>query len=579
MARRVLAGLGVSPGVASGCAVALDHEAADGILRIPLSPETVEAECARLRRAVARAREDLSALREETRAELAGDLQAIFEAQALLLEDEALLGRIERWIREHKVNAEWAVHRVEQDLARQFDRLEAPHLRERADDLRDVARHLRRALEGLGCHQLSEVGEKVILVAHDLTPSEVLRLGRQEVAGFALETGGPTSHTAIIARSLHLPLVTGLAGLRDLPLGDRRLLVDGDRGLLVVEPSPAELEQERTRRRAEDRHARDLAATRALAAVTLDGVAVELAANIDLPEEIDEARRVGAAGVGLYRSEFLFIEKSPELPTEDEQVAVLRRLVEGARPHAAVVRTFDLGGRKLAREVMHTDEENPVLGLRGIRLTLARPEVFRYQLRALLRVAAEGDLKVLLPMVAAVEEVRSFRERLAEAASELAAAGVRHRADVPLGVMVEVPAAALIADRLARNVDFFAIGSNDLIQYALAVDRNNEHVSYLYQPLHPAILRMLRSVVDGARGAGIDVSLCGEMAADPVLTPLLLGLGLRRLSMRPGALPEVKARVRSLEAARLTALADRCLEAASAREVEELLAAEVAVAP
>ncbi len=574
--RRVLTGLGVSAGVASGCAVLLDH-GADEILRIPLPADRIDAERQRLRRAVTVAREDLLSLREETRHELAADLVGIFEAQALLLDDEALLGRIERWIGDRRVNAEWAVHRVEQELARQFERLESPYLRERADDLRDVARSLRRALRGLGAHQLSEVGEPVILVAHDLTPSEAVRLGRQQVAGFALETGGPTSHTAIIARSLHLPLVSGLAGIRELPLGDRPVLVDGDRGRVVIDPTPAELEEGRARQRAEDRHAREMAATRSLAAVTADGIGVALMANIDLPEEVDEALLFGAAGIGLYRSEFLFIERSPELPSEDEQVEVLTALVEAAHPHPAVVRTFDLGGRKLAREVMHTEEENPVLGLRGIRLTLGRPQVFRHQIRALLRSALAGDLWVLLPMVAVVEEIHAFRRFVAEAAVELAAAGIPHSTDFRIGIMIEVPAAALISDRLAREVDFFAVGTNDLIQYALAVDRNNEHVSYLYQPLHPAILRMLRFVIDSARRAGIEVSLCGEMAADPALTPLLLGLGLRRLSMAPRALPEIKARVRALEVGRLTALADRCLEATSASEVEALLANEVTV--
>ncbi len=576
MRRQVLTGLAGSPGVATGCAVLLEH-VADQVLRIPLPAGAVEDEVARLRRAVAAAREEIALVRDEARGALAGDLHAVFEAQLLLLEDEALLGHIERWIRDRHVNAEWALHRVEQELARQFERLETPHLRDRFDDVRDVSRHLLRALKGCGTHQLSEIGRDVILVAHDLTPSEAVRLGRQGVDGFALETGGPTSHTAIIARSLHIPLVSGVTGIGAVPLGERALLVDGDRGLVIVEPYAREVEEVRARRAAGQRHTREMAATRELAAVTLDGAAVELMANIDLPEEIDEAKAFGASGVGLSRSEFLFIEKSPELPSEEEQVEVLRRLVESATPHPAIVRTFDLGGRKLAREVMHTAEENPVLGLRGIRLTLARPEVFRHQVRALLRAATCGELWAMLPMVSTIEEVRGFRRAVAAAALELAAEGVPHRDHLKLGVMIEVPSAALIADHLAREVDFFSIGTNDLIQYALAVDRNNEHVSYLYQPFHPAILRMLRFVIDSAGAAGIDVSLCGEMAADAATVPLLVGLGLRRLSMAPRALPEIKARIRSLEAGRLAAVAERCLQAASAAEVEALLAAEAVV--
>jgi phosphotransferase system enzyme I (PtsI) len=348
-------------------------------------------------------------------------------------------------------------------------------------------------------------------------------------------------------------------------------MVDGDRGLVVFEPTEEEVRAARERRQAGDLHAREMTATRALPAETRDGVGVELMVNIDLLEEIEEALQVGAAGVGLYRSEFLYIEKSPALPTEDEQVEVYRALADAVKPHPAIVRTFDLGGRKLARELLDTQEENPVLGLRGIRLTLARPAVFRHQVRALLRAAAGGGLWVMVPMVTAIEELREFRRVLDDTAAQLAAEGVEHSRRFPLGAMIEVPAAALIADRIAREVDFLSIGSNDLIQYSLAVDRGNEHVAHLYQPVHPAILRMVRLVVDGAAAAGIPVSLCGEMAGDPELCPLLLGLGLRRLSVAPRILPEIKARIRTLDAAPLAGLAEEALAAASAEEVRALL--------
>jgi len=298
---------------------------------------------------------------------------------------------------------------------------------------------------------------------------------------------------------------------------------------------------------------------------------VQLMANIDLPEEVDEVPMFGAAGVGLYRSEFLYIEKSPQMPTEEEHVAIYRRLVEFAAPHPAIIRTYDLGGRKLAREMMATREENPVLGLRGIRLTLARPEVFRSQIRALYRAGLYGNLWIMLPLVSTVEEVRQFRAFADEVMAELEREGLPFRRDVRLGVMIEVPAAAVIADILAREVDFFSIGTNDLIQYSMAVDRNNEHVASLYQPLHPAILRMLRFVIDSARAAGIEVGLCGEMAADPRFALLLVGLGLRRLSMSPRQIPEVKSWLREATASGLAELVEGCMEHSTAAEVERHL--------
>jgi phosphoenolpyruvate-protein phosphotransferase (PTS system enzyme I) len=305
--------------------------------------------------------------------------------------------------------------------------------------------------------------------------------------------------------------------------------------------------------------------------VTRDGVPVALMANIDLPEEVEEVALFGAAGVGLYRSEFLYIEKSPRLPTEEEHLEIYRKLIEAAAPHPAIIRTYDLGGRKLAREVMETEEENPVLGLRGIRLTLARRDVFRTQIRALYRAAVYGDLWVMLPLVSRLEEVRSFRAFAAEVLAELANEGLEFRPDIRLGVMIEVPAAAMIADLLAKEVDFFSIGTNDLIQYSLAVDRNNEHVADLYQPLHPAILRMLRFVIDSAQAAGIEIGLCGEMAADPRCALLLVGMGLRRLSVSPRRIPEIKTWIRELSSGELRDLAHRCMQYATAEEVQKHL--------
>jgi phosphotransferase system enzyme I (PtsI) len=312
-------------------------------------------------------------------------------------------------------------------------------------------------------------------------------------------------------------------------------------------------------------------ATRDLAAVTVDGVTIQLMANIDLPEEIEDTVAVGAAGIGLYRSEFLYIEKSPEMPTEEDHLGIYKRLAEAVAPHPLIIRTYDLGGRKLAKEMMDAGGENPVLGMRGLRLTMARPAMFRTQLRAVFRAARDHEIWLMLPLVASVEEVREFRSFADQVLDELEAEGRKCSRNYRLGVMIEVPSAAMVADHLAQEVDFFSIGTNDLIQYSQAVDRNNEQVAHLYRPLHPGLLRMLRFIIDSAREAGIEVSLCGEMAADPTIAPLLVGLGLRRMSVSPRLVPVIKAQLRRLSAKELADVAERCLEMSTADEVAEYL--------
>ena len=349
------------------------------------------------------------------------------------------------------------------------------------------------------------------------------------------------------------------------------MIIDGAAGRVLLHPSEADLEEYAERRKRINARESELLATHDLPSTTRDGVAVDLMANIDLTEEVEDARRFGAQGVGLYRSEFLYIERSPDLPSEEEHFEIYRHLLDEMDPQPVVIRTYDLGGRKLARDVMETQEENPVLGLRGIRLTLARPQIFRTQLRALFRAAVDRNLWILLPMVSALDEIQRFREFSAKIQDELRRDGVEFKSDCKVGAMIEVPSAAMIADLLAREVDFFSIGTNDLIQYSLAVDRNNEHVSYLYRPLHPAILRMLKFVVDSARSAGIDISMCGEMASDSRYAPLLLGLGLRRLSLTSRAIPEVKAQIRNLTMSDLAGVAERCATFSTAAEVEKYL--------
>jgi phosphotransferase system enzyme I (PtsI) len=567
---QVLQGIGVSSGIAIGRAVYVETRAAE-VYRFTLPEEGVEAEVKRFHSALEHARQELQRIRTRTDESLGNDLAAIFDAHQLLLSDRSFLGRIEERIRGAKVNAEWAVHKIAEELDDLFANIDDPYLRERSEDLTDVSRHLLRSLQGISHHEMAEIRGDAVIVADDLTPSDAVRLGREHVRGFVMESGGRTSHTAIIARSLHLPAVAGVTGVSSLLMDEAPIIIDGEAGTVILHPTPEVLAEHRARQLEIERRDQALLATRELDTVTRDGVRILLMANIDLPEEADEIRMFGTAGVGLYRSEFLYIEKSPQMPTEEEHLAIYRRLVEAAAPHPAIIRTYDLGGRKLAREVMATHEDNPVLGLRGIRLTLARPDVFKTQLRGLLRAGLYGNLWIMLPLVSTLDELRRYRAFAGDVMAELDREGVPFRRDVRLGAMIEVPAAAMIADLIAREVDFFSIGTNDLIQYSLAVDRNNEHVAYLYQPLHPAILRMLRFVVDSARQAGIEVSLCGEMASDLRYAPLLVGMGLRRLSMSPRMVPAIKERIRDLSAVDLETLAEQCLSFRTAAEVQQHL--------
>ena len=566
----ILRGMGVSGGIAVGRAVCIETRGPD-VFRIPLVEAQVEDEVARLYEGARHARHELIRTREKAGEDLGNDLAAIFDAHVLLLSDPGFLGKVEKRIRKGMVNAEWAVKKTAEELDERFSQMDDSYLRERSEDLTDVSRHLLRSLQGISHHDLSELPPDVVIVADDLTPSDTIRLGRAHVIGFAIETGGRTSHTSIIARSLNLPAVAGLTGVIGRVGDQASIIVDGESGTVILHPTPEMLDDYKVRQA--ELHRRDTVwlASRELAPVTSDGVEIKLMANIDLPEEVDEVGPFGACGIGLYRSEFLYIERSPHLPTEEEHVDTYRRMIEAAAPHPAIIRTYDLGGRKLAREMSATEEENPVLGLRGIRLTLARPDIFRTQIRALYRAGIYGDLWVMLPLVSTLDEVRSFRAFAEEVMTELEREGVPFRRDIRLGVMIEVPGAALIADALAREVDFFSIGTNDLIQYALAVDRNNEHVASLYQPLHPGILRMLRFVIDSARAAGIEVSLCGEMASDPRFALLLVGMGLRRLSLAPRGIPEVKSWIRDISASELSALAERCLSFSTAADVQRHL--------
>lgn len=577
-----LTGIGVSPGIVAGRAVLLMESPL--VIRFPIAPERVGEELARLDEARERSRRQLLEIKARVARSAGAELAYLFEAQLLMIEDPMLINRVRHLVEEQRVNAEWAVQRAFEELAGVFDGIEDAYLGERKGDVADVAGRLRMNLaraRGRGVDLFRDVGSGSVLVADDLPPSLAAQVDWRKIQGFAGDTGSRTHHTAILARSLHVPAVLGLGtATREVAPG-ALIVLDGTTGELIVDPPPELVARARARAaRPAGRAARTAPAAEA---ITTDGVPIAIQANIELPGDVQAARDAGAAGIGLFRSEFLLAAASPETFGEEQQYEAYRALVEGMAPGAVTIRTFDVGeeqlqpwlplrssGRRAADRPPAARPGGP-LGLRAIRLSLDRREMFKTQLRALLRAAGHGRLRIIFPFVSGLEELHEARAVVAEAAGELEARGGHAVAVPPVGVMIEIPSAALTGDLLAREADFFSIGTNDLIQYALAVDRSDAGVSRLYEPLHPAVLRMLRGLVRAAGRRRVPVSLCGEMGADPVILPLLVGLGLTDFSMSPAAIPAAREAVRAISAADARRLAARVLRLGTTAEIERCL--------
>jgi phosphotransferase system enzyme I (PtsI) len=563
----VLEGVAASPGIGIGVAVVLRREE-------PVIPEytveggAVEAEVERLEAAVAAARGQLERIRSPLASVQIVD--AILHTQIMILEDRQLLEDASQRIRLERINAEWALGQELRRLDRLFASMEDAYLRERRADLRYAARRLLQNLLGHEPEWLGDLRSPAVVVARELSPAEVSQLDRGRVMAIVTEAGGRTGHTAIVATSLGLPAVVGLEdATRRLRDGDATI-VDGSSGRVLVRPEALTIQGYRARVRNDAVLKREWLRRALLPPETRDGRCVQLLANIERAEELPLIRSHGAHGVGLFRTEFLYLNRN-ETPGEEEQLAHYRAVLEAVAPDPAVIRTLDLGADKLPSGVPRRAEANPALGLRGIRVSLGDPALFRVQLRAMLRASAHGRLRILLPMVVAVEEVRAVRQALHDARGELERDGLAVGEHVELGAMVETPAAVAIADGLAREADFLSIGTNDLVQYTLAVDRENESVAYLYSALHPAVLRQIRAVVLAARGTGRPVAVCGEMAADPLASLVLLGLGVDELSMQAAAIPRVKAALRATTQAEARALANRLLGLRTTAEVADCL--------
>ncbi len=573
----ILVGIAASPGIAIGRCWPVDRRR----VRAPkrrLAPEEVESELARLRTALEISDLQLAEVREKVEraqgAQGGAEHTAIIDMHRMMLKDEMLVLEAQRLIREDRINAEWAVKRAIRKIKSAFHEQADEYFKERRADVDYVGERVIKNLLGQAPDVEEPPPEGAIIVAHDLSPADTaLLLHERKVAAFVTDTGAKTSHTAIVARALEVPAVVGVGRITALASRGDWIAVDGSRGVVVINPSPGDrVEYEVARERFLEAE-QVLLRTRDLPARTLDDVTVRLAGNIEFVEEVPSLVAHGGEAVGLYRTEFLFLGRH-DLPGEGEQYQSYRRVLEALAPKPVTIRTFDLGGDKLPVG-MRVPAENPALGLRAIRYCLRQPEMFRVQLRALLRASVHGNLRIMFPMISGVAELRAARRLLGEVREELRREGVPVRDDVPVGIMIELPSAALIADRLANECDFFSIGTNDLIQYALGIDRQNKDVAYLYKPLHLAVMRMLKQICDAAQAVGIPVSMCGEMAGEPMNALVLIGLGVSELSMNGSAIPLVKRVIRAARAGDGRSLVERLLSFTTADDIEREVRTEM----
>jgi phosphotransferase system enzyme I (PtsI) len=565
-------GLAVSRGVAIGRAVIVGATRLD-VAHYFITPDQAEAEIERLRRARAVVVDDIvkvqQSLHELGSHDAHPELNALLDVHLMLLQDEQLTGAVKHWIRDRHYNAEWALTSQLEVVARQFDEMEDPYLRERKADLEQVVERMLRVMRGVGSAVAAPAADgrsgretPLVLIAHDLSPADMLQFKQSVFAGFVTDVGGKTSHTAIVARSMDIPAVVGARSASHLIQQDDWVIIDGDAGIVIVDPSPVVLAEYGFKQRQGEVERERLQRLKSTPAVTLDGQKIELLANIEQPDDAAAALKAGAAGVGLFRSEFLFMGRNGQLPGEEEQYQAYRRAVEGMQGMPVTIRTVDVGADKpLERNVVReNDYLNPALGLRAIRWSLADPAMFLVQLRAILRASAHGPVNLLIPMLAHASEIRQTLA-LVQRAREQVAAAEQPMGEVRLGAMIEIPAAALTIPVFLRHFDYLSIGTNDLIQYTLAIDRADEAVAHLYDPLHPAVLRLIADTIEQANAQGKPVSVCGEMAGDVTMTRLLLGLGLRSFSMHPTQILAVKQQILRSDTGKLAAWAKTVLAA------------------
>jgi len=562
----VLKGIPASPGIVTGKAFLYGREQYTISRRI-INDVQVQSEIKRFKDALAQTKGEILDIKKRISDEMGAQHGQIFSAHLLVIDDSMLIEEVVAKLKKEKLSIEYVFQDVLRRYIKVFSEMDDEYLKERISDINDVGRRILKNLIGAKEDALSNLKDKVVVIAYDLSPSDTATMHKKNVKGFATDIGGRTSHTAIMAKSLEIPAVVGVEVLTKRVESGDDVIVDGTHGVVIINPSPKTLkkyELDRERFIAFEKHLLEL---KDLPCVTLDGRKIELAANIEVPEDVPSVMAHGAAGIGLYRTEYFYMNRIT-LPTEEEQAKAYSAVVKKLKPNPVTLRTLDIGGDKFLSQLDVPQQMNPFLGWRAIRFCLARPDIFKSQLRAILKASAYGKLRVMYPMISGLEELRQANALLDECAKELKKEGVPFDENIEKGAMIEVPSAALTSDILAREVDFFSIGTNDLIQYSLAVDRVNEKIAYLYEPTHPAVLRLIKSIVDHGHNAGIWVGMCGEMAGDIVMTVILLGLGLDEFSTSPIATPEIKRIIRAVTMRQAKEIAGEALTLLTGKDVE-----------
>ncbi len=570
----LLKGIVASPGIAIGKVFLVDRDHLELSHYNLTTDEEIDFEIERFKKAVEESRAQLLSAKKDVSKKKFKEAQYIIDTHILLLQDKVLMDNIIKTIKQEKVDAALALKNSVEGLRKHLSEINDEYMRERTSDIDYIEKRLLRNLTGRKSDIITKSKETIIIVANDLSPADTVNLNVNEVLGFLIDCGGKTSHTAIIARALKMPAVVGLKDItRRVKTGDT-IIVDGIHGVVIIHPSSEKLLQYNQQKIQYDELEMELFKYRDLPAETEDGFRIKLLANIEIIEELSSVVDYGAEGIGLYRTEFLYLNRK-ELPSEDEQFELYKKVAEKVFPNPVTIRTLDIGGDKFMSQLDLAEEINPVMGLRAIRFCLKEVSIFKTQLRAILRASSYGTVKIMFPMISGIEEVRQIKKILNEVKQELKGEKKAFDQDIQIGIMVEVPSAGTIADLLAREVDFFSIGTNDLIQYSLAIDRVNEQVSYLYEPLHPAVLRLLRNIINSAHDCGITVSMCGEMAGEPLYMPILLGLGIDELSMNVMALLRVKRVLRSLTYKDSQNFIDEVFKLSTAQEIETVLKKEI----